>query len=223
MTTLASTLMAALPSSLAGLITDDGVVVHPSNVPSADAMKGAHVLIGAYAAMEDPAPEYAVLGARAYRHGGDTSAANEVYYGDGIPLLVDEVARVTEATSQWFARHTLPTAGQRLTAALAAPGIRTHADGDAGNTWLVIATDPDVTVFPDDGRAYLVAYVHEAHEDWVFVDTPMELWAGRWTVTINDGNGRERELWRGQNTGDAGIDTAECALFIARLLKKSPR
>lgn len=115
------------------------------------------------------------------------------------------------------------TAGQRLTSALAAPGIRTQPDNDAGNTWLVIDTAPDATALPGNGQAYLIAYVYEANEDWAFVDAPMEHWAGTWLVLINDGAGREEVLFRSENTGSPEDETAECARFITTLLTTSPR
>ncbi|MGY4935869.1 hypothetical protein ACWD7T_33185 [Streptomyces sp. 900116325] len=159
MITLAATLLAALPArGLAGFLDDDGVIVHPQAVPSADARKGVHVLIGSYAAMDERAPEYAVLCATAYRHDGgiDFEALGDVYDGSGDALLTAEVARAVEATAQWFAgRITVPVERARElnraafleedadTPAIRVAGVAVHAYVDPERGQLVVSVHLD--------------------------------------------------------------------------------
>ncbi|WP_327345942.1 hypothetical protein [Streptomyces europaeiscabiei] len=108
-----------------------------------------------------------------------------------------------------------PTARQRMTLALTERGITVHTDNDAGNSWLLVNMEGDT--FPGVGTPQLVAYVYEAREDWVFVDAPMERWAGTWRVHYNDGT-TEHALFTGTSKADAATETAECAAFIAGCL-----
>jgi len=105
-----------------------------------------------------------------------------------------------------------PTARERMTAALAEYGITAHRDEDAGNSWLVIpVTGSD---FPGVGTPHMVAYVYEAHEDWVFVDAPMEHWAGGWQVRFNNG-AAEVVIHRSEADADPASATAAAAKFVA--------
>jgi hypothetical protein len=105
-----------------------------------------------------------------------------------------------------------PTARERMTAALAEHGITAHADEDAGNSWLVIpVTGSD---FPGVGTPQLVAFIYEAHEDWVFVDAPMEHWAGTWQIRFNNG-AAEAVIHRCDPNADPASATAAAAKFVA--------
>jgi hypothetical protein len=105
-----------------------------------------------------------------------------------------------------------PTARERMTAALAEHGITAHCDDDAGNSWLVIpVTGSD---FPGVGTPHLVAYIYEAHEDWVFVDAPMEHWAGGWQIRFNNG-AVEVVIHRSETTATPASATAVAAKLIA--------
>jgi hypothetical protein len=105
-----------------------------------------------------------------------------------------------------------PTARERMTAALAEYGITAHRDEDAGNSWLVIpVTGSD---FPGVGTPQLVAFVYEAHEDWVFVDAPMEHWAGTWQIRFNNG-AAEAVIHRCDPNADPASATAAAAKFVA--------
>ncbi|MFF7415649.1 hypothetical protein [Streptomyces lydicus] len=104
------------------------------------------------------------------------------------------------------------TARERMTAALAEYGITAHHDEDASNSWLVIpVTGSD---FPGVGTPQLVAFVYEAHEDWVFVDAPMEHWAGTWQIRFNNG-AAEAVVHRCDADADPASATAEAAKFVA--------
>lgn len=108
----------------------------------------------------------------------------------------------------------LPTARERMTAALAEYGITAHHDEDAGNSLLVIpVTGSD---FPGVGTPHMVAYVYEAHEDWVFVDEPMEHWAGTWQIRFNNGTA-EVVINRCDPNTDPSSATAAAAKFIAAI------
>ncbi|MFF1600734.1 hypothetical protein ACFVYV_25050 [Streptomyces mirabilis] len=107
---------------------------------------------------------------------------------------------------------TAPTARERMTAALTEYGITAHHDEDAGNSWLVIpVTGSD---FPGVGTPHMVAYVYEAHEDWVFVDAPMEHWAGTWQIRFNNGE-VEVVIHRCDADADPASATAAAAKFVA--------
>ncbi|MFJ8763160.1 hypothetical protein [Streptomyces cyaneofuscatus] len=106
MLTLAETLLAALPAhGLAGLIDDDGVIVHPVTTTAADALRGVHVLIGAFAPMSAPAPARTILGARAYAHDGGTDYRDlgELYYAPAALPLTQAVSEACTAAAEWFA------------------------------------------------------------------------------------------------------------------------
>ncbi|MFJ4084975.1 hypothetical protein ACIP2Z_39280 [Streptomyces iakyrus] len=106
----------------------------------------------------------------------------------------------------------LPTARERMTAALAEHGITAHRDEDAGNSWLVIpVTGSD---FPGGGTPQLVAFIYEAHEDWVFVDEPMEHWAGTWQIRFNNG-AAEAVIHQCDPNADPASATAAAAKFVA--------
>ncbi|MFM9452542.1 hypothetical protein [Streptomyces europaeiscabiei] len=107
------------------------------------------------------------------------------------------------------------TARERLTRALAEYGVTAHVDDDAGNSWLVVNMHGDT--FPGVGTPQLVAYVYDDHEDWVFVNEPMEHCAGTWRVHFNDGTNEELEF-RGTSS-DPATETTECAAFIADRLR----
>ncbi|MEU6462193.1 hypothetical protein [Streptomyces sp. NPDC046976] len=123
-----------------------------------------------------------------------------------------------EFTAWWahhdpFSPYARPaTAHARMTRALAEYGITAHLDKDAGNSWLVISMGGHA--LPTPGVPHLVAYVYEEHEDWVFVDAPMEHWAGTWQVAFNDGK-RETVEHCGKSTRDPGAETVAAAAFIA--------
>ncbi|MFJ2225631.1 hypothetical protein ACIOFY_37015 [Streptomyces anulatus] len=105
MITLAATVLAALPGyGLAGLADDDGVIVHAATTTTADAMRGVHVLIGAFADMAAPAPAHTILGARAYDHDGgeDFHDLGELFYGGAELPLAEAVAGACSAAAAWF-------------------------------------------------------------------------------------------------------------------------
>ncbi|MFD5856129.1 hypothetical protein [Streptomyces chartreusis] len=105
-----------------------------------------------------------------------------------------------------------PTARERMTAALVEHGITAHRDEDVGNSWLVIpVTGSD---FPGVGTPQLVAYVYEAHEDRVFVDEPMEHWAGTWQIRFDNGTA-EVVVHRCDAAADPASATAAAAKFVA--------
>ncbi|MFK0279465.1 hypothetical protein ACIQVL_03190 [Streptomyces sp. NPDC090499] len=107
-----------------------------------------------------------------------------------------------------------PTARERMTAALDEYGITAHVDKDAGNSWLAIpVTGSD---FPGVGTPHLIAYVYEAREDWVFVDNPMEHWAGGWEVRFNYGS-VEVVIHRSDAAADPASATATAAKLIAAI------
>ncbi|MGW6145776.1 hypothetical protein [Streptomyces sp. NPDC055140] len=110
-----------------------------------------------------------------------------------------------------------PTARERITAALAAYGITAHADKDAGNSWLVIPVDLTSDTFPGAGTPHLVVYVYDAHDDWTFVDAPIEHAWGAWRVAFHSRHGVEHVLYRGA-LADPAAETAKCAAFIAKHL-----
>ncbi|MFE4582377.1 hypothetical protein [Streptomyces chartreusis] len=105
-----------------------------------------------------------------------------------------------------------PTAHERMTAALAEHGITAHRDEDAGNSWLVIPLTGDD--FPGVGTPHMVAYVYEAHEDWMFVDAHMEHWAGGWRIRFNNG-AAEVVIHRSEVDADPATGTAVAAKLIA--------
>lgn len=104
------------------------------------------------------------------------------------------------------------TARERMTTALAEYGITAHLDKDAGNSWLVIPLTGDD--FPGVGTPQLVAFIYEAHEDWVFVDAPMEHWAGTWEIRFNNG-AAEAVIHRCDPNADPASATAAAAKFVA--------
>lgn len=107
-----------------------------------------------------------------------------------------------------------PTARERMTAALAEHGITAHHDKDAGNSWLVIpVTGSD---FPGVGTPHMVAYVYEAHEDWAFVDAPMEHRAGGWQIRFHNGQ-VEVVIHRCDAGADPASATAAAAKFVAAI------
>ncbi|WP_228184007.1 hypothetical protein [Streptomyces anulatus] len=114
MLTLAETLLAALPAhGLAGITDDDGVIVHPVTTTTADAMRGVHVLIGAFADMSGPAPAHTILGARAYDHDGGTDCHDlgELYYSTAELPLAQAVSGACAAAAEWFS--SAPSGGAR--------------------------------------------------------------------------------------------------------------
>ncbi|MFF0629755.1 hypothetical protein [Streptomyces sp. NPDC004296] len=102
----------------------------------------------------------------------------------------------------------VPTARERMTAALAEYGITAHHD----DSWLVIPVPG--SDFPGVGTPQLVAYIYEAHEDWVFVDAPMEHWAGTWQIRFNNG-AAEVVVHRCDADADPASATAAAAKFVA--------
>jgi hypothetical protein len=127
----------------------------------------------------------------------------------------------------WWAHHDAfspyarpATARVRMNRALADWGITAHVGIDAGNSWLLVNVDAAVDAFPGTETPHLVVYVYDAHEDWAFVDAPLEHSSGAWRVTFYDGT-TEYVLFRG-GTSDPVADTAECAAFIAEHLTAPP-
>lgn len=118
---------------------------------------------------------------------------------------------------------TLPpgSAGQQMVDALAELGVTVHYDEDAGNSWLLI--NPDASdVFPGVGMPCLVVYVYDLHEDWLFVNAPMERRAA-WRVSFDDGT-REQVVFCGRSsmTSTPAAGTAACVDFIADYLTAPP-
>jgi hypothetical protein len=101
-----------------------------------------------------------------------------------------------------------------MTAALAEYGITAHLDKDAGNSWLVIPVTG--SNFPGVGTPHLVAYVYEEREDWVFVDAPMEHWAGTWQIRFNYA-AVEVVIHRCDANADPATATAAAAKFVAAI------
>ncbi|MCX5182579.1 hypothetical protein [Streptomyces sp. NBC_00268] len=131
-----------------------------------------------------------------------------------------------EFTAWWhhhdaFSPYSRPaTARVRMTRALAEYGITAHHDDDAGNSWLLVNVDTTRDTFPGEETPHLVVYVYDAHEDWVFVDAPLEQSSGTWQVRFHTG-GVEYVLHR-SGSSDPATETAETAAFIAEHLTAPP-
>ncbi|MGW6145351.1 hypothetical protein [Streptomyces sp. NPDC055140] len=157
MTTLAELVLAALRiQGLAGFVDDDGVIAHPRTVTADEARKGVHVLIGAYAPMNERAPERAPIAAVAYRHdgGADFEALEDIFSGTGEAPLTTDVTEAAEATARWFAGFvTVPVERARELNRAA------RLDEDA-NTPAIRVAGATVQTYVDPERGQIVVSVH---------------------------------------------------------------